>query len=233
TDHATYCPYKGDCAYYSIPLGGERAVNAVWSYEAPYAAVAAIKDYVAFYPTRVDAIEERAEERSTTADAAAAASQLLADHAIGRVGPAAADRDEEQHDADQQHVLVAALADRESLRQMRHHERNGHFDRQRRGEEAGEQADDEADRADGLEKHGRVGERDAGLEPLPRHVSRNAGRTGLGRDLHPAVHQQVVADDDAQQRVGDVDERVVESTQSRPDQPGFTPGSPVHGVLHP
>ena len=61
TDHATYCPYKGDCAYYSIPLGGERAVNAVWSYEAPYAAVAAIKDYVAFYPTRVDAIEERAE----------------------------------------------------------------------------------------------------------------------------------------------------------------------------
>src|SRR6202521_4228580 len=23
TDHATYCPYKGDCAYYSIPLGGE------------------------------------------------------------------------------------------------------------------------------------------------------------------------------------------------------------------
>jgi uncharacterized protein (DUF427 family) len=61
TSHTTYCPYKGDCAYYSIPIGGERAVNAVWSYEAPYAAVAAIKDYVAFYPNRVDAIEERAE----------------------------------------------------------------------------------------------------------------------------------------------------------------------------
>jgi uncharacterized protein (DUF427 family) len=61
TDHATYCPYKGDCAYYSIPAGGERAVNAVWSYEAPFPAVAAIKDYVAFYPTRVDAIEERAD----------------------------------------------------------------------------------------------------------------------------------------------------------------------------
>ena len=61
TEHATYCPYKGDCAYYSIPLGGERAVNAVWSYEAPFPAVAAIKDYVAFYPTRVDAIEERAD----------------------------------------------------------------------------------------------------------------------------------------------------------------------------
>ncbi len=59
TDHQTYCPYKGDCAYYSIPLGGDRSVNAVWTYEAPYAAVAAIKDRLAFYPDRVDAIEER------------------------------------------------------------------------------------------------------------------------------------------------------------------------------
>jgi uncharacterized protein (DUF427 family) len=59
TDHATYCPYKGDCAYYSIPSGGDRSVNAVWTYEAPYAAVAQIKDHVAFYPSRVDAIEVR------------------------------------------------------------------------------------------------------------------------------------------------------------------------------
>jgi uncharacterized protein (DUF427 family) len=59
TDHATYCPYKGDCAYYSIPAGGQKSVNAVWTYEAPYEAVAAIKDHVAFYPERVDAIEER------------------------------------------------------------------------------------------------------------------------------------------------------------------------------
>ncbi|MDW3685161.1 DUF427 domain-containing protein [Cupriavidus sp. CV2] len=59
SDHATYCPYKGDCAYYSIPAGGERSVNAVWTYEAPFAAVAAIKDHVAFYPSRVDAIEEQ------------------------------------------------------------------------------------------------------------------------------------------------------------------------------
>lgn len=58
TDHATYCPYKGDCAYYSIPAGGERATNAVWTYESPYDAVIAIKDHLAFYPQRVDAIEE-------------------------------------------------------------------------------------------------------------------------------------------------------------------------------
>ncbi len=61
TDRATYCPYKGDSSYFSIPLGGERSVNAVWSYEAPYAAVASIKDYLAFYPDRIDAIEERPE----------------------------------------------------------------------------------------------------------------------------------------------------------------------------
>lgn len=56
TGHATYCPYKGDCAYYNIPLGGERSINAVWTYEAPYSAVGAIKDYLAFYPDRVDSI---------------------------------------------------------------------------------------------------------------------------------------------------------------------------------
>lgn len=56
TQHATYCPYKGDCAYYSVPAGGERAVDAVWTYEQPYEAVAAIRGHVAFYPDRVDSI---------------------------------------------------------------------------------------------------------------------------------------------------------------------------------
>src|SRR5216683_659781 len=47
TDHRTYCPYKGDCAYYSVPLGGERSANAVWTYEEPFASVAEIKDHLA------------------------------------------------------------------------------------------------------------------------------------------------------------------------------------------
>jgi len=54
TDHASYCPYKGDCSYFSIPAAGDRGANAVWSYEHPHAAVAAIKDHLAFYPDRVD-----------------------------------------------------------------------------------------------------------------------------------------------------------------------------------
>ena len=57
TEHRTHCPYKVDASYYSIPSAGERGTNAVWTYEHPYDAVAAIRDYVAFYGTRVDAIE--------------------------------------------------------------------------------------------------------------------------------------------------------------------------------
>jgi uncharacterized protein (DUF427 family) len=56
--HATYCPYKGDAAYYSLAVDGRTSENAVWTYEAPYPAVAAIKDHLAFYPHRIDRIEE-------------------------------------------------------------------------------------------------------------------------------------------------------------------------------
>src|SRR5260370_17926508 len=59
TDHATYCPYKGDCSYYNVPAGGKKAVNAVWTYEDPYPPVAKIKGHVAFYPDRVDEIAEQ------------------------------------------------------------------------------------------------------------------------------------------------------------------------------
>ncbi len=59
TDHASYCPFKGDASYYSIPAGGKRSVNAIWTYRDPHAAVAEIKDHVAFYPDRVDEINEQ------------------------------------------------------------------------------------------------------------------------------------------------------------------------------
>ncbi len=57
TERYTYCPYKGDCTYYSIPIGGTKSENAVWTYERPYEAVASIREYLAFDPLRVDAIE--------------------------------------------------------------------------------------------------------------------------------------------------------------------------------
>jgi uncharacterized protein (DUF427 family) len=58
TAQTTYCPYKGDASYYSIRAGGRSSINAVWSYEAPHEAMASIKGYLAFYPDRVDGIQE-------------------------------------------------------------------------------------------------------------------------------------------------------------------------------
>ena len=58
TAHHTHCPYKGDASYFTIAADGRTGENAVWSYEQPFPAVAEIKEYLAFYPNRVDAIEE-------------------------------------------------------------------------------------------------------------------------------------------------------------------------------
>jgi uncharacterized protein (DUF427 family) len=60
--HTTYCPYKGDASYYSIAAGGDRSVNAVWTYETPFDAMTQIRDHVAFYPDRVGEI--RTERRA-------------------------------------------------------------------------------------------------------------------------------------------------------------------------
>lgn len=57
TDHHSYCPYKGDASYFSLPAGIDKAENAIWTYEAPYEAVAEIRDHLAFYTDRVT-IEE-------------------------------------------------------------------------------------------------------------------------------------------------------------------------------
>jgi uncharacterized protein (DUF427 family) len=58
TNHSTHCPYKGDASYLSLHAGERTSENAVWSYEKPYPAVAEIKEHLAFYPDRVDRIEE-------------------------------------------------------------------------------------------------------------------------------------------------------------------------------
>ncbi len=53
TAHATHCPYKGDASYFDLAAGGAAAANAVWSYETPFPAMAAIQDHLAFYPQQV------------------------------------------------------------------------------------------------------------------------------------------------------------------------------------
>ncbi|MDJ0951314.1 MAG: DUF427 domain-containing protein [Alphaproteobacteria bacterium] len=58
TDHATYCPYKGDASYWTVTVDGQRAENAVWAYAEPYPAVTAIKGHLAFYSDRVEVVED-------------------------------------------------------------------------------------------------------------------------------------------------------------------------------
>jgi len=57
TTHTTYCPFKGDSSYYSLPGSEERGINAVWTYEEPFTSVEAIKGYLAFYADRVEIAE--------------------------------------------------------------------------------------------------------------------------------------------------------------------------------
>jgi uncharacterized protein (DUF427 family) len=56
--HTSHCPYKGDATYYHLLTEDGPVENAVWSYEQPMANVARIKSYLAFYPSRVDRIDE-------------------------------------------------------------------------------------------------------------------------------------------------------------------------------
>jgi uncharacterized protein (DUF427 family) len=62
TEHRTHCPYKGDASCWTIKIGDRRIENAVWSYEQPLAEIVAIKDYLAFYWTKVDHWIEEDEE---------------------------------------------------------------------------------------------------------------------------------------------------------------------------
>ena len=57
TEHVTYCPFKGDCSYFSLPGDDPQSANAVWTYEAPFPAVEAIRDHLAFYADRVEIME--------------------------------------------------------------------------------------------------------------------------------------------------------------------------------
>jgi uncharacterized protein (DUF427 family) len=61
TDHKTYCPFKGDCSYWTIEVekggGRQQSENAVWGYRAPYDEAVGLAGHYAFYKSRVDAIE--------------------------------------------------------------------------------------------------------------------------------------------------------------------------------
>ena len=58
TAHAATAPTRATPAISRSPPAARRAENAVWSYEQPFPAMAEIAGYLAFYPNRVDTIEE-------------------------------------------------------------------------------------------------------------------------------------------------------------------------------
>ena len=51
SDNETYCPYRGEAAYYSVKgEDGQFIKDAIWTYETPYSSVEQISGHLAFYP---------------------------------------------------------------------------------------------------------------------------------------------------------------------------------------
>jgi len=55
TQNATWCEWKGRAAYYTVIVDEKHAENAAWFYPEPTPSFAALKEYVAFYPQKMDA----------------------------------------------------------------------------------------------------------------------------------------------------------------------------------
>jgi uncharacterized protein (DUF427 family) len=53
SETTSYCPFKGEANYYSVTTSaGDTVADAIWTYEQPYPAVAAIAGHVAFYSNK-------------------------------------------------------------------------------------------------------------------------------------------------------------------------------------
>lgn len=58
SERRSHCPYKGDASYFTVTAGGLVRRDAAWCYLDPFPAVRQIAGHLAFYPDKVDAIEE-------------------------------------------------------------------------------------------------------------------------------------------------------------------------------
>jgi uncharacterized protein (DUF427 family) len=54
TTRRTVCEFKGEASYYRIGSDASAARDVAWTYHAPLSGYESIRDYIAFYPGRVD-----------------------------------------------------------------------------------------------------------------------------------------------------------------------------------
>lgn len=54
SSRSTFCEFKGRARYHAIKVDDRRSPDVAWSYPDPSPAFGAIRDYLAFYPSRVD-----------------------------------------------------------------------------------------------------------------------------------------------------------------------------------
>jgi uncharacterized protein (DUF427 family) len=52
---SSFCEWKGMATYLDVVAGGRREARAAWTYRDPVSAYGALRDHVAFYPSRMDA----------------------------------------------------------------------------------------------------------------------------------------------------------------------------------
>jgi len=55
TNQQSFCEWKGVANYYTITVGDQQEINAAWYYSNPTLEFAPIKNYVAFYPSKMEA----------------------------------------------------------------------------------------------------------------------------------------------------------------------------------
>ena len=54
-DEGSVCEWKGRALYYDVWAGGRTELRAAWHYPEPTSSFEDIKEYVAFYPSKMDA----------------------------------------------------------------------------------------------------------------------------------------------------------------------------------
>ncbi|MBD2103587.1 DUF427 domain-containing protein [Leptolyngbya sp. FACHB-261] len=52
---STFCEWKGNARYYTITVGEQSLPNGAWYYPEPTAYFAALRDYIAVYPSKMEA----------------------------------------------------------------------------------------------------------------------------------------------------------------------------------